>query len=169
MRPDLLSNKLQDVLDQSRNTDAVYDSLLSASPALHIRIPNWTEGISCFLPVAISEKTDSLRLVCLFLTTAGKCIRSSAAGAEGAGVGKKPYGLGEEAVFESGSPCSDAPETSPRRQQCEKSTAWVAVVFDDQPMMRSAVYRFPPKLLEHRVHCENLHLCPVEVGGNVTD
>ncbi|CAB1453348.1 unnamed protein product [Pleuronectes platessa] len=88
MRPDLLSNKLQDVLDQSRNTDAVYDSLLSASPALHIRIPNWTEGISCFLPVAISEKTDSLRLVCLFLTTAGKCIRSSAAGAEGAGVGK---------------------------------------------------------------------------------
>ena len=42
-----------------------HDSLLSASPALHIRIWNWTGGISCFLPLAISEKTDSLRLVCL--------------------------------------------------------------------------------------------------------
>ena len=30
---------------------------------------------------------------------------------------KKPYGLGEEAVFKSGGPCSDAPIASPRRQQ----------------------------------------------------
>ena len=36
--------------------------------------------------------------------------------------------LGEKAVCESGSPCSDAPVTSTRRQQFEYSIAWVAVV-----------------------------------------
>src|SRR4029434_2871334 len=41
---------------------------------------------------------------------------------------QKPYGLGEKAVCESGSPCSDAPVTSTRRQQFEYSIAWVAVV-----------------------------------------
>ena len=38
---------------------------------------------------------------------------------------QKPYGLGEKAVCESGSPCSDAPVTSTRRQQFEYSIAWV--------------------------------------------
>ena len=72
---------------------------------------------------------------------------------------QEPDGLGVKAVSESGSPCSDAPVTSARRQQCEKFTAWMAVVLDDlpcfsqtscvvdelhegrwQPMMRSAVF-----------------------------
>lgn len=44
---------------------------------------------------------------------------------------QKPNGLEEEAVCVSGSPCSDAPVTSARQQQCEKSTACVALVLDD--------------------------------------
>src|SRR4029434_5410250 len=46
---------------------------------------------------------------------------------------QKPYGLGEKAVCESGSPCSDAPVTSTRWQQCEYSVAWVAMVLYDVP------------------------------------
>ena len=51
---------------------------------------------------------------------------------------QEPYGLGEEAVCESGSPCSDAPVTSTRRQQCENSTACVAVVLYDVPCFSQA-------------------------------
>ena len=51
---------------------------------------------------------------------------------------QKPYGLGEKAVCESGSPCSDAPVTSTRRQQCEYSIAWVAVVLYDVPCFSQA-------------------------------
>ena len=51
---------------------------------------------------------------------------------------QKPYGLGGKAIFESGSPCSDAPLTSARRQQCENSTAWVAVVLDNLPCFSQA-------------------------------
>ena len=51
---------------------------------------------------------------------------------------QKPYGLGEKAVCESGSPCSDAPVTSTRRQQCENSIVWVAVVLYDVPCFSKA-------------------------------
>ena len=49
-----------------------------------------------------------------------------------------PYGLEEKAVCESGSPCSDALVTSTRRQQCENSIAWVAVVLYDVPCFSQA-------------------------------
>lgn len=68
---------------------AAHDCLLSDCAALHIRIWNWAAGFFFFLPLlAISGKTDSVRLVFLFLATAGKCIRGPAAGAEGASVGE---------------------------------------------------------------------------------
>src|SRR4029434_10722715 len=51
---------------------------------------------------------------------------------------QKPHGLGEKAVCESGSPCSDAPVTSTRRQQFEYSIAWVAVVLDNVPCFSQA-------------------------------
>lgn len=64
-------------------TASHHDCLLSGSPALHIRTWNWAGG-SFFSPITISEKTDSLLSVCLFLVTAAKCIRGPATGAEGA-------------------------------------------------------------------------------------
>lgn len=39
-------------------TASHHDSLLSGSPALHIRIWNWAGG-SAFPPITISEKADS--------------------------------------------------------------------------------------------------------------
>src|SRR4029434_2526745 len=46
---------------------------------------------------------------------------------------QQPNSLGVKTVCESGSPCSDAPVASTRRQQCEKTIAWVAVVLDNVP------------------------------------
>ena len=51
---------------------------------------------------------------------------------------QKPYSLGGKAVCESGSPCSGAPVTSTRRQKCEYSIAWVAVVLYDVPCFSQA-------------------------------
>ena len=51
---------------------------------------------------------------------------------------QKPYSLGEKAVCKSGSPCSDAPVASTRRQQCEYSIAWVAVVLYNVPCFSQA-------------------------------
>lgn len=39
-------------------------------------------------PITISEKTDSLLSVCLFLVTTAKCIRGSAVGAEEPAMGR---------------------------------------------------------------------------------
>src|SRR4029434_4857095 len=51
---------------------------------------------------------------------------------------QKPNSLGVKTVCESGSPCSDAPVASTRRQQCENSIAWVAVVLNDVPCFSQA-------------------------------
>src|SRR4029434_10385857 len=51
---------------------------------------------------------------------------------------QKPYSLGGKAVCKSGSPCSDAPVASTRRQQCEYTIAWVAVVLDNVPCFSQA-------------------------------
>ena len=44
---------------------------------------------------------------------------------------QKPYGLGENTVCKSSSPCLDALATSTRRQLCENSIASVVVVLYD--------------------------------------
>ena len=51
---------------------------------------------------------------------------------------QKPYSLGKKAVCESGSPCSDAPVTSTRRQQFEYSIALVAVILYNVPCFSQA-------------------------------
>lgn len=68
-------------------TASCHDSLLSGSPAFHIRIWNWA-GAPPTSTLPSLRKLISLLSVCLFLIVAGKCIRGLAARAEGAGFGQ---------------------------------------------------------------------------------